>query len=84
MKIVEADGVPQFVTVRLETTDGRSFWMQVGSDGLKFHSDRNSAGTLTDNPIIKSADDVFDWVKNDRFGSSHKRFGERVRTQPKG
>ena len=60
--------------IRLETSDRRTFWLLADSSGLHFYSELNSAKNPIGNPIDKTADEIFDWIKQD---GKNKRFMDR-------
>ena len=74
---------PTSVKVTLETSDRRKFFLSIKDDGLNFYSDENSAGVLLGNPIRKSADEVFAWIRDDRWSDRGKKFVERKGTRPR-
>jgi hypothetical protein len=71
------------VKVTLQTTEGRKFYLSLREDGFHFFSDENSAGSLFGNPIDKSADEIFNWIADDRWSERGKRFKDRKGARPR-
>lgn len=77
MQIEKVELVASAATVKLTTEDNRIFWLEIKENGLSFYSERSSSGTLESNPVVKSADDIFAWIKFDKPVGGHKTFGKR-------
>jgi hypothetical protein len=52
------------VRLRLRADDGTDFIIDVSTEGLSFFVDESSAGNSQDKPILKSTNEIWEWVKN--------------------
>ena len=67
------------VKIKLATSDGRRFWLKIDAAGLSFFSRQSSAGNLEGKPIVKSADQLFEWIGPE---GDKKKFRDRKGVQP--
>lgn len=74
LKIAEVDADYRRVKLELVTSRGNRFFAELTSDSIVFRSDTSSSGALYGAPIVKTADDLLDWIGGEGV---RKPFSER-------
>lgn len=68
------------VEVKCVTSKDETFYVRITSEGLEFYSDVSSSGVLYSNPVVKTADDLLNWVGNEGLA---KPFRKRKQVRPR-
>jgi hypothetical protein len=66
------------VKVRMKAKKDVGFVLMVTNRGLEFYGRENAAGSLERIPLVKSPEQIFDWIKNDIPERGRKPFGKKV------
>lgn len=64
--------------LRIMRDNGFGFMIRVANNRLEFYSDENSAGTLGGAPIVKNAEEIWDWIREETPDQGRKKFEKRI------
>ncbi|MDQ0249117.1 hypothetical protein J2W22_001164 [Sphingomonas kyeonggiensis] len=80
LKIAEVDASYRSVKIELRTSSGERFFAILSEEGIAFMSDESSSGALSGTPLLKSADDLLNWIG---LEGTRKPFRERAQVRAK-
>jgi hypothetical protein len=69
--------------IRLTRSGGKEFFLEISIVGFKFYDAENSGGTLRGKPVVRTPDEIFEWVKKGKSDGGRIPFGERASQKPK-
>lgn len=76
--IQSVDSFIRAVKIRMTAKNDCGFILMITNRGFEFYGQENSGGTLGGIPIVKSPEQIFEWIRNETPEGGRKRFEEKT------